>query len=97
MKGKRKYTAEPIGPLEIVGDFLPAPDQLVLKDAGVKITIAVSQRSIDFFKAHAARSRVPYQRMIRSLLDSYASRFADRSLTVDSSARANSKVQKIRN
>ena len=54
---KRTYATEPISALEIVADFLPPPDQLVLKDAGVKITISVNPRSIDFFKAHAARSR----------------------------------------
>jgi predicted DNA binding CopG/RHH family protein len=44
----------------------------VLRDDGVKVTISLSKRSVDFFKRHAARSKVPYQKMIRSLLDSYA-------------------------
>jgi predicted DNA binding CopG/RHH family protein len=57
-----------------VEDFLPPPDQLVLKEDGVKITLSLSRRSVDFFKAHAAKSKVPYQKMIRSLLDSYASK-----------------------
>jgi predicted DNA binding CopG/RHH family protein len=43
----------------------------VLRDDGVKVTIALSKRSVDFFKRHAARSKVPYQKMIRSLLDGY--------------------------
>ena len=72
MKRTRKYRDEPLGRLEVVEDFLPAPDQLVLRDDGVKITISLSKRSVDFFKRHAARSKVPYQKMIRSLLDSYA-------------------------
>lgn len=96
MKNTRRYTAEVIGPVEIVDDFLPSPDQLVLKDAGVKITLFVSQKAIDFFKAHAARSKVPYQRMIRSLLDSYASRYGDRPLTTASSARGSDKVPRAR-
>jgi predicted DNA binding CopG/RHH family protein len=58
--------------VEVIENFLPPPDQLVLKDDAVKVTISLSKRSVDFFKAHAARSDVPYQRMIRSLLDSYA-------------------------
>jgi predicted DNA binding CopG/RHH family protein len=63
---------EPLGRVEVIEDFLPPPHQLVLRDDGVKITISLSKRSVDFFKRHAARSKVPYQKMIRSLLDSYA-------------------------
>ena len=72
MKRNRKYRDEPLGRLEVVKDFLPPPDELVLRDDGVKITISLSKRSVDFFKRHAARSKVPYQKMIRSLLDTYA-------------------------
>ncbi len=64
-----------LGRVEIIEDFLPPPDQLVLRDDGVKITIALSKRSVDFFKRQAARSKVPYQKMIRSLLDGYARRY----------------------
>ena len=77
MKAARKYTREPLGRIEVVDDFLPPPDQLVLKDDGVKITISLSRKSVEFFKAHAARSQVPYQRMIRALLDSYADRYSE--------------------
>jgi hypothetical protein len=79
MKRTRKYTNEPLGRLTVVEDFLPPPDQLVLKEDGVKVTISLSRKSVDFFKAHAAESRVPYQRMIRTLLDSYAERYSRRS------------------
>ena len=72
MKRKGRYIDEPLGRLEVIEDFLPPPDQLVLRDDGVKVTISLSKRSVDFFKKHAARSKVPYQKMIRSLLDSYA-------------------------
>ena len=72
MKRIRKYRDEPLGRLEVVKDFLPPPDQLVLRDDGVKVTISLSKRSVNFFKRHAARSKVPYQKMIRSLLDTYA-------------------------
>ncbi len=71
MKRKTGYQDEPLGRLEVVSDFLPPPDKLVLRDDGVKITISLSRRSVDFFKSHAARSKVPYQKMIRSLLDGY--------------------------
>jgi len=75
MRRTVKYTDEALGKLEIVKDFLPSPDKLVLKEDGVKVTLSLSRRSVAFFKAHAARSKVPYQRMIRSLVDSYAERY----------------------
>jgi predicted DNA binding CopG/RHH family protein len=87
MKRTPKYTDERLGRLEVVEDFLPPPEQLVPKEDGVKITISLSKRSVEFFKAHAARSRVPYQKMIRSLLDGYASRYQERPLTSRSSGR----------
>jgi hypothetical protein len=71
MKRKVKYKDEPQGRIAVVSDFLPPPDQLVLRDDGIKVTIALSKRSVEFFKRHAARSNVPYQKMIRSLLDGY--------------------------
>lgn len=72
MKRKTTYSNEPLGKLKGVPDFLPAPHQLVLKEDGVKVTLSLSKRSVDFFKRHAQKSNVPYQKMIRSLLDSYA-------------------------
>ena len=88
MKHTQKYTNEPLGRLEVIDDFLPPPDQLVLKEDGVKVTISLSKKSVDFFKAHAAHSKVSYQRMIRSLLDTYADRHSDRPLTKRSTGRA---------
>ena len=81
MKHTRKYTNEPLGRVEVVEDFLPPPDQLVLREDGVKVTLSLSRKSVDFFKAHAAQSKVPYQRMIRTLLDSYADKYSQRPLT----------------
>ena len=74
MKRKVKYKDEPLGKLEVVTDFLPPPGQLVLRDDGVKVTLSLSKRSVEFFKRHAAQSNVPYQKMIRSLLDGYVKR-----------------------
>jgi predicted DNA binding CopG/RHH family protein len=88
MKRIQKYTNEPLSRLEVIDDFLPPPEQLVLKEDGVKVTISLSKKSVDFFKAHAARSKVPYQRMIRSLLDTYADRHSDRPLTKRPTGRA---------
>ncbi len=69
-----KYTAGEIGRLRIVKDFLPRPDDLVLREDNVKVTLSLSRRSLDFFKREAKRRRVPYQRMIRALVDTYAER-----------------------
>ena len=90
MKHTQKYTDEPLGRLKVVDDFLPPPDQLVLKEDGVKVTISLSRKSVEFFKAHAALSKVPYQRMIRSLLDAYADRHAEQPLTTRSTGRRSS-------
>ena len=72
MKRAIKYTDEPMA-AEEVADFLPTPDKLVLKDDNVKVTIALSRNSLAFFKAQAAKYNTAYQKMIRNLLDIYAS------------------------
>ena len=71
MSVKIKYTDEPIGEPRVIRDLLPTPDQLAFRDEDVKITIALSKRSVDFFKSQAAKSDTQYQRMIRRLLDAY--------------------------
>ena len=40
----------------------------------MKVTLALSRRSVDFFKEEAGKARVPYQRMIRALVDAYTKR-----------------------
>ena len=94
MKQIQKYADEPLGRLEVIDDFLPPPDQLVLKEDGIKVTISLSKKSVDFFKAHAARSKVPYQRMIRSLLDTYADRHSERPLTKRPTGRASKNTRR---
>jgi len=75
MKNKIKYTDEPMGDLRVVKDFLPPPDQLVLKDENVKITISLKKSSVEFFKREAQKHRTSYQRMIRELIDWYTSHY----------------------
>jgi len=72
MTGKIRYTDEPLGDTKVVPDFLPAPEELAFREEGVKVTIALSKRSIEFFKREAAKHGTQYQRMIRRLLDTYA-------------------------
>jgi hypothetical protein len=71
-----KYTNEPIGAVRAVPDFLPPPEELVFREEAVKVTIALSKRSVEFFKAEARRHNIRYQKMIRGLLDRYAERYA---------------------
>lgn len=67
-----KYTKGEIGRVRVIEDFLPAPDDLVPREDHVKVTLQLSRRSVDFFKRAAKARRVPYQRMIRALVDQYA-------------------------
>ncbi len=73
-KEASKYTDEPIELGERVPDFLPSPQELAKADEVVKITIALSKNSVDFFKQAAAESNASYQKMIRRLLDEYVQR-----------------------
>lgn len=76
MSGKIRYTNEPIGDLKMIPDFLPRPEDLILRDEGVKVTISLSKRSVEFFKGEARKHNTQYQRMIRRLLDAYAEHHA---------------------
>ena len=71
MRKQIRYSDEPLGRLKVIRDFLPAPDELSFREEAVKVTIALSRRSIDFFKREAQKHGTQYQRMIRRLLDSY--------------------------
>jgi hypothetical protein len=76
MNGKVKYTSERLGKLKVVPDFLPSPRDLAFRDEGVKVTISLSRRSVEFFKGEARKHGTQYQRMIRRLLDAYTERHA---------------------
>ena len=85
MSERIRYTDEPLGDLKVVPDFLPNPEDLVLRDEGVKVTIALSKRSVEFFKSEAQKHNTQYQRMIRRLLDAYAEHHARRAPAARSS------------
>jgi hypothetical protein len=78
MKKKIQYTDDlgdgPSMGAKIVADFLPPPHMLVPRDDSVKVTLSLHKNSLDFFKREAKKNRVPYQRMIRALVDEYVSR-----------------------
>ncbi len=75
MKTRTKYSDEPMGDLRVVKDFLPPPDRLVLKEDNVKVTISLKKSSITFFKEQARKHKTSYQKMIREVVNRYASHY----------------------
>jgi predicted DNA binding CopG/RHH family protein len=81
MSDKINYTDAPeeiedaLDTAVVVGDFLPAPSELVRKVEKEKITIAVDKRSLELFKKYAKSHNAKYQNMINSVLDAYADKF----------------------
>jgi len=59
-----------------VKDFLPKPEDLIRKEDTVKVTLSLNKKSITFFKKKARQIKVPYQKMIRKVVDLYAEQFA---------------------
>jgi predicted DNA binding CopG/RHH family protein len=49
----------------------PTPEQLAPREETVKVTLALSRDSVNYFKKQARKHKVPYQRMIRNLVDKY--------------------------
>jgi predicted DNA binding CopG/RHH family protein len=76
MKKKIKYTDENIGKVKIIKDFLPKPEELILKGKNVKVTLNLSKSSVDYFKKVAVKHGSQYQRVIRNLLDKYAEHYS---------------------
>ncbi len=76
MKRKIKYTDKSFGKLRVIKDFLPAPDKLIFKEEPIKVTMVLSKSSVQFFKKTARKQRAPYQKLIRTLLDTYVAQYA---------------------
>lgn len=72
MKKKIKYTDENISIGERVTDFLPSPTELAKREETTRITINLNKSSISFFKKEAEKTGIPYQKLIRSVIDIYA-------------------------
>jgi hypothetical protein len=62
----------PVGPLRIVEDFLPPPEELIALHNHIKVTLLLDRQSVDFFKSCARRIGTKYQRMMREVLKRYA-------------------------
>ncbi len=81
MKKKIIYKTAPNGisdaiiSSKIIEDFLPAPENLLKKEDNIKITILLSKSSIKFFKEKAKKIGVPYQTMIKTVLDKYTTHY----------------------
>ncbi len=58
-----------------IADFLPPPELLIPKEETTKITIALSKKSIDFLKDVSKKINVPYQQMIKKILDTYTEHY----------------------
>jgi predicted DNA binding CopG/RHH family protein len=76
MKKNRIDRDMPIGDLKRVKDFLPPPGELVTPEDTVKITLRLSQSSINYFKEQARKYHTKYQRMLRLLIDRYVERYS---------------------
>jgi len=77
MKKKTLYSDGPIGDVKVVRDFLPSPEDLAFKEDQIKVTIGLSQSSVEFFKQEAKKHHTQYQKMIRRLLDLYVAQHKD--------------------
>jgi predicted DNA binding CopG/RHH family protein len=77
MKKKTLYSDGPVGDIKVIRDFLPPPEELAFKEDQVKVTIGLSQSSVDFFKEEAKKHHTQYQKMIRRLLDIYVAQHKD--------------------
>ena len=66
---------KPIGKMTRVEDFLPAPEDLLVPERTVKVTILLSESSINLFKEFARKHHTQYPKLIRNLLDKYAERY----------------------
>ncbi len=76
MKKKAIDQNMPVGALTKVKDFLPPPSALIISDETIKVTISLKKKSVEFFKHEADKHNTKYQKMIRELLDRYATQYS---------------------
>jgi predicted DNA binding CopG/RHH family protein len=55
----------------VVSDFLPSPENLILREKKTRVTLTLTEKSLDFFKSAAKQHGASYQAMIRRLIDYY--------------------------
>ena len=71
MKKHDRFEDAPKGKLTVIDDFLPPPSQLVRKEDTVEVTSEFTRSSIEFLKKEAKKANVPYEYMLRVLVDEY--------------------------
>lgn len=76
MKKRTINHVMPIGKLTRIKDFLPPPNALIASDKTVKVTISLKKESVKFFKRQAGKHHTKYQKMIREVLDRYATQYS---------------------
>ncbi len=77
----RKKTAnkiiEPIGKLNRVEDFLPPPNKLFPEgDDKIKVTLALDESTLKFFKSQSKELGSKYQKIIREVLRLYVAHYS---------------------
>lgn len=70
MRKTIKYTNEPIS-ARVIKNFIPSPDKLIFRERKRRVTLTLSEKSLDFFKQEAKKHKASYQGMIRRLIDYY--------------------------
>lgn len=81
-RNKTKYSETPaefkdsLGKAVQIDDFLAPPEQLFSQEPMKKITIELSSSSVEYFKILAQEFQIPYQQMIRKVLDSYVRKYS---------------------
>ena len=73
---KKMDNDKPVGKLSVIDNFLPDPEELVRPTRTKKITISLTESSVDFFKNQAKKHHTKYQRMIRTLVEKYADKYS---------------------
>ena len=79
MRRTRPDDEFPFGELRRIKDVLPPPEELVIPEETIKVTLFLSKSSVEFFKHKAGQHRTRYQKMIRELVDRYAEQYATKS------------------
>ena len=72
-----KHIAKAIETSQRIDDFLPPPEKLILNEEVVKVTLNLNKESVNFFKAKAKKTGIPYQKMIKKVIDLYANNYKE--------------------
>lgn len=71
MRKNTEYTDEPLK-LKVVKDFLPSPDELMLRRPNVSVKLELRKSSLEYYKSLAKKHKTTYKKVIKKVLDTYA-------------------------